>query len=643
MQGELSTWARAVMPFFKWNADFEVSFDQGVSNGTVFLDGQYDGAAKWGFKTWVGAAFKDDLEAGGEIRLLKQGYQEVYLNYAEICTNVIQFKCGAMNLSPANWGTTMRVDLRLYENTGRCNETKSAFTVDTYEYAFKGPLNIKYYSNDVEIASLTTNHDGRTEFPLLAYQTGNPTLAFTGWTNENGVAVKVIPRMIREVSDENPIKTWYAGGEDTLKLYATFKEAKTMAVTVKPTGETPPVASDIKVTKDWIKENVGEDATDEQILKALNETKESEGGKIPVWQTYVLGLDSPSGNVSVVATEKLDNDKVLVISTVQAPPPDSGFKVTYSLDKINKDTDEPIDEAHKGVQQETKDISIDLEPQSGEVPTGYYKMNVFITPEVDGEVKKEEQVQVKSEVTVGVLTVKTEEPVVPVAIPWTSLAGKGDDANAMIPADEIVQPQGLSEGDELFVYNREGEVYTTLTLQGGKWVADGQTIPVDDGGDAGEATQPGEVPMIERGYGMWLKRQNPTSAFHLFGQYNTTDASTKIEKPAPEKETPEYNLIAPTGIEDTDLNAIPSLAPGVGGKNDKLMIVESGVPTYYDYKNGSGWGYDKQIIKVTASGKKRISTQRVNEAKVPAGVGLWYISAGGEPTINWSERTSSAQ
>ena len=630
---EVLKWFNQVQPFWGWNADFEVSFDREVEADSVILAGWYDYVSAWGSKysfdwtgtPWVGSSPSENFVPGvtEPIRLLKSYIGQkgaVTMTYEEICTKVIQFLCGVKNLSAKNYGTTMTVRLCIYENTGRCQESGRRVVIGTYDYTFKGPLNVTFDhgptapKDEVLPDGFSTNWDGKAAIKLdvPAYNaTIHSNDTFVGWSN----SVKLVNLVYV------PTNTW-----GDLKLWSEWKKAQTIVIN-PDTNKTENVAS-IKVSDEWIEKNL-KDVEPEKVAEALQKPA-ADGGKIPLWQTYVLGLN-PSGTVSVVATEKLSDDKALVVSTVEAPAPDAGFKVTYSLDKIDKTTEKPIDDEHTGKEQETKDIAIDLEPQGGETPTGYYKMNVFITPVKDDVVVKDEQVQVKSEVTVGVLTVKTEEPVVPVAIPWTSLA-ETPDANAEIPADEIVQPQGLTDGDQLFVYNREGEVYTTLTLTGGKWIADAETIPVGETGTAGEATPAGVVPTVKRGYGMWLKRQDPSKSFHLFGQYNKNAVSTKIDKGDAKK--PEYNLIAPTGIEpETDLNEIKTLNPGESTE-DKLMIVKDGQPTYYNYRNGK-WGYSKQVVE-ESKGRMVIRNKRVEDAKVTTGTGLWYISAGGEPTIEWN-------
>ena len=643
LDGELSKWAAAVMPFFQWNADFSVSFDHDVGQGTVFLDGQYDGAAKWGFDTWVGSAFASGLKAGESIRLLKQGYQEVYLNYAEICTNVIQFKCGAMNLSPANWGTTMRVDLRLYENTGRCNETKSSFSVGVYRHTFEGPLNVRFYSNDVEFAELAicTNHGGRSEFPLPAYSTGSDDLAFTGWTNANGVVVSTIPTMVREATEASGyVKTWYAGGDDTLKLYASFKPAKQLEITVKAAeaGGTD-TTSQIKVTKEWLDTVVAagtSEKTDAEIKEVLEKPVANEKSDLAYWQAYLLGLDptDPNAELKVEKTNGDEDDKALVVSTVQVSAPDAGIKVGYSLDKVGSDE---ASVAKEGAEQTTKDLKIDLEPE-GETPTGYYKMNVIFTPTEDGVEKEGEKVKIPADNTIGVLKVESDEKLVPIAVPWNSLDNGGE-----ITAAEIVKTSTLSDSDMLHVYdaNSDQKAYHNYKLENGewKWVASYQ---LDENGVVTKtpAVKP-EDDKISRGSGVWLERGSTEKPFYLIGQYKSDEPAKSVVK-APEvgQERPEYSLIAPTGIEDTDLNAVPDLQTAAAeNKDDMIVVKRNGISVRYSPTDDGKWGYNKTVYsKSTSSGRVIKSVQTVtDDAKVQAGLGIWYLSKGTEQMeIDWN-------
>lgn len=133
-------------PYKWWHADFVVTFDKPIATGSAGLAGQYD---FWGMD-WVGfEAFDvdssdavDGIPADMACRLLEG--KGVYINYLELCRDVKNFNCGVFNNDPANVGTTITVELRLYEvenddqDTGSHNiETGNYIVVGTYTYTFE--------------------------------------------------------------------------------------------------------------------------------------------------------------------------------------------------------------------------------------------------------------------------------------------------------------------------------------------------------------------------------------------------------------------------------------------------------------------------------------------------------------------------
>lgn len=640
----VNAWYKQVSPFWGWNADFEVSFDHEVEADSVILAGFYRYTSAWADKytfdwvkgdnePWVGSSPEKTFKPGESLRLLKSYIGKsgsVTMNYGEICQKVVQFLCGVKNLSEKNYGTTMSVRLCIYENTGRCHESGSKVVIGTYRYTFKGPLNVEFNETEgadkpvgtvVNPADIHITCEGTSTLPLSAptyEKADNPNIAFVGWSN------KVANALWTAI----PAGTW-ADADHAIQLYAVWQKAQIVVVS----NETAQIKDqNIKVTDDWVKDVLKIEPTlTETVQEKLNEPvgDGTKTGELKKWEAYVLGLDAtdPDAAVKVEKTSGAEEDKAIVVSTVQAPPPDSGFKVTYSLDKIDKTTEEPIDEAHKGEPQESKDLKIDLEPKD-DTPTGYYKMNVIVTP--DGAEKGEKY---PAENTIGVLKVESEEKLLPVAVPWVSLT----DGQSIMP-DEIVDPRTLSEGDILHVYQKEGEVYSNWYVKDGKW----QTMPTlkvaaNDQQTlyAAEAMKEGSV---ARGVGVWLERKDTSKPIYITGQYKADAAPVQIEKPA-EGEKPKYNLIAPTGIEqeETDLNGVASLTSDNVSDKDQLMMVRNGVPTYFRFDTTSKkWYYNRQVYVVKDGKTVGVKTKKVfDDAKVPVGIGLWYISGGGNPSIDW--------
>lgn len=124
-----------------WHADFVASFDKDVDDAAIGLAGQYDTYSP----NWL--AFEldgfGDIAANTPVRMLE--YANVTMNYEELCLLVEEFQCGAFAVDPAAMdGTTMTVELRLYEteapsaaNGNSVNvETGEYTTIGTYSYTF---------------------------------------------------------------------------------------------------------------------------------------------------------------------------------------------------------------------------------------------------------------------------------------------------------------------------------------------------------------------------------------------------------------------------------------------------------------------------------------------------------------------------
>ena len=97
-----------------------IKFDKDVATDSIAIAGQYDHFGDM----WLGFSAVDiDTEDGFdgipkdyEIRLLKDATDDgISINYNEICTLVKNFRCGAFALDESAEGTTITVELRIYE------------------------------------------------------------------------------------------------------------------------------------------------------------------------------------------------------------------------------------------------------------------------------------------------------------------------------------------------------------------------------------------------------------------------------------------------------------------------------------------------------------------------------------------------
>ena len=140
-------------PLRYYHADFVVYADKDVAPGAVALAGYYKAFCDdLNNGNWV--ALKDDsntIPAGNEIRLVESlTYGSGYVNYEEICkwgNDGTGFRCGAVALDPSAVGTTLTVELRLYETTADPSDPNGPKNIETGEYiiidTFKHTLDLE--------------------------------------------------------------------------------------------------------------------------------------------------------------------------------------------------------------------------------------------------------------------------------------------------------------------------------------------------------------------------------------------------------------------------------------------------------------------------------------------------------------------
>ena len=136
-------------PYRYWHADFVVSADKDVAAESMMLAGYYELYADLVTDgDWVGLTSPDAIPAGTEIRLVEaMSGGAVSVNYEELCNfgnDGTGFLCGAKDMNGSNDGTTITVELRLYETEEPSDEngnshnveTGRAITVGTFKYTF---------------------------------------------------------------------------------------------------------------------------------------------------------------------------------------------------------------------------------------------------------------------------------------------------------------------------------------------------------------------------------------------------------------------------------------------------------------------------------------------------------------------------
>lgn len=139
-----------------WHADFVVSADKDVPADSMMLSGYYEAWCNaLNDNHWVGLSSDQDITTGTEVRLVDaMGGGSITVNWEGLCeygNDGIGFLCGATDLTGVNAGTTITVELRLYEvgaqgdcaEGGGCKhpysscETGEYFTVGKFTYTFE--------------------------------------------------------------------------------------------------------------------------------------------------------------------------------------------------------------------------------------------------------------------------------------------------------------------------------------------------------------------------------------------------------------------------------------------------------------------------------------------------------------------------
>lgn len=143
-----------------WHADYVVKADKYVPANSIALLGYYDAWCQYNNDNWVAMVNEDtDIAANQEVRLVE--HLGMTVNYEEICkygndpedqlpAELEGFLCAAKDLTGANNGTTITVELRMYEvpAQGACSvgggckhpdatcETGNYEVIGTYSYTF---------------------------------------------------------------------------------------------------------------------------------------------------------------------------------------------------------------------------------------------------------------------------------------------------------------------------------------------------------------------------------------------------------------------------------------------------------------------------------------------------------------------------
>ena len=149
-----------------WHADYVVKANQDVKAESIALAGYYNEWCQYNNDNWVAMIAGEDIAANTEIRLVE--LLGATVSYEEICRygndpegllsdELEGFLCGAVDLTGANAGTTITVELRLYEvpakgecaNGGGCTHPSTACEVGKDNYVVAGTYSYTFPAAEV--------------------------------------------------------------------------------------------------------------------------------------------------------------------------------------------------------------------------------------------------------------------------------------------------------------------------------------------------------------------------------------------------------------------------------------------------------------------------------------------------------------
>ena len=205
------------------------------------------------------------------------------------------------------------------------------------------------------------------------------------------------------------------------------------------------------------------------------------------------------------------------------------------------------------------------------------------------------------------------------AVPWLMAAEENMPVSGLITT-------GISEGDQIQVYEKSANAYYTWLYRDGEWEGATGTPSAD------------EYP-LERGRAFWYKPvggKGASGTYTQVGLYSESTITSKVDSAAVASASfanPVHFLMASPKYEDFNLKE--KLTADADCKVDDVVVV---VATGARYRfNGSAWGQDVDqevdIFGVKVSQKVFVPTE--GEVIVPAGTAFWYLSAGGAPEFEW--------
>lgn len=232
-----------------WHPDFVVKADNTVPADSIVLAGYYEAFCSLIGNQWIGLSSSEAIPANQEVRLLKDG-MGMSISYKDLCeygNDGIGFLCGAADVTGANRGTTLTVELRLfgvknpYENSDLEDETGESILIGTFTHTFGGEYvtteeGAELFVADDNTVTLVSTADVQEEvFEVPAGVTN-----IGGWAFNANIKEVVFPESVRTIEyqafkDSNVEKVTLSEGITEIGQNAFNKAQKLKSVNIPST------------------------------------------------------------------------------------------------------------------------------------------------------------------------------------------------------------------------------------------------------------------------------------------------------------------------------------------------------------------------------------------------------------------------
>ena len=263
-------------------------------------------------------------------------------------------------------------------------------------------------------------------------------------------------------------------------------------------------------------------------------------------------------------------------------------------------------------------MGVSLTPSSD--PTGLYVFNIVLLPTngLGEAVLDSDRAVLSSVATIGVMRVSSVLTNTVIATPWASMS-YDIATNVDVSVSDVVNPNGLSDQDAIYAYNKEERNFSTWKNN----VADGvwdEVLTVTKSGVSSSDANDTKFPL---GKAFWLVRSNPSEYIYLVGRYTGEDVVAELAGGT--TETPGHTLIANPTFYDVDLNDLSFVdaggSPAVPAADDRILVMNiAGLQTiYYRNKDNTQWG--RNVTQTVKGRRKQVWSAG---GTIPAGTGFWY-------------------